>query len=125
MRVFRHLAGQDPDLTGYGGGGGGIRTRDTVSRIHTFQACAFDRSATPPARAEMDRARARGDSTGRRVGASNPCQPPPSERWRASALRAPAQPATAAKSLDPRPLASARANAFAAPEITSAGAPSD
>src|SRR6185312_15203841 len=31
-----------------GGGGGGIRTRDTVSRIHTFQACAFDRSATPP-----------------------------------------------------------------------------
>src|SRR5579871_2747135 len=30
------------------GGGGGIRTRDTVSRIHTFQACAFDRSATPP-----------------------------------------------------------------------------
>ena len=33
------------------GGGGGIRTRDTVSRIHTFQACAFDRSATPPCRA--------------------------------------------------------------------------
>ena len=25
------------------GGGGGIRTRDTVSRIHTFQACAFVR----------------------------------------------------------------------------------
>ena len=32
------------------GGGGGIRTRDTVSRIHTFQACAFGRSATPPTR---------------------------------------------------------------------------
>src|ERR1700689_922147 len=32
------------------GGGGGIRTRDTVSRIHTFQACAFSRSATPPHR---------------------------------------------------------------------------
>ena len=32
------------------GGGGGIRTRDTVSRIHTFQACAFSRSATPPVR---------------------------------------------------------------------------
>ena len=32
------------------GGGGGIRTRDTVSRIHTFQACAFNRSATPPRR---------------------------------------------------------------------------
>jgi hypothetical protein len=30
------------------GGGGGIRTRDTVSRIHTFQACAFSLSATPP-----------------------------------------------------------------------------
>jgi hypothetical protein len=30
------------------GGRGGIRTRDTVSRIHTFQACAFNRSATPP-----------------------------------------------------------------------------
>ena len=31
------------------GGGSGIRTRDTVSRIHTFQACAFNHSATPPA----------------------------------------------------------------------------
>ncbi len=31
------------------GGGSGIRTRDTVSRIHTFQACAFSHSATPPA----------------------------------------------------------------------------
>src|SRR5215472_13519267 len=30
------------------GGGSGIRTHDTVSRIHTFQACAFDRSAIPP-----------------------------------------------------------------------------
>src|SRR4029077_8959400 len=30
------------------GGGGRIRTRDTVSRIHTFQACAFNHSATPP-----------------------------------------------------------------------------
>src|SRR5271165_3351927 len=35
-------------LNSCSGGGGGIRTRDTVSRIHTFQACAFDRSATPP-----------------------------------------------------------------------------
>src|ERR1700744_4846929 len=32
----------------YYGGGSGIRTRDTVSRIHTFQACAFNRSATSP-----------------------------------------------------------------------------
>ena len=31
------------------GGGRGIRTLDTVSRIHAFQACAFSRSATPPA----------------------------------------------------------------------------
>ena len=30
------------------GGGGEIRTRDTVSRIHTFQACALNHSATPP-----------------------------------------------------------------------------
>jgi hypothetical protein len=32
------------------GGGGGIRTLETVSRLHTFQACAFSHSATPPAR---------------------------------------------------------------------------
>lgn len=31
------------------GGGRGIRTPDTVSRIHAFQACAFSHSATPPA----------------------------------------------------------------------------
>ena len=31
-----------------GGGGSGIRTHDTVPRIHTFQACAFNHSATPP-----------------------------------------------------------------------------
>ena len=30
------------------GGGRGIRTLETVSRLHTFQACAFDHSATPP-----------------------------------------------------------------------------
>gem|GEM_PF-4610314 len=30
------------------GGGDEIRTHDTVARIHTFQACAFSRSATPP-----------------------------------------------------------------------------
>ena len=30
------------------GGGSGIRTHDTVTRIHTFQACAFNHSATPP-----------------------------------------------------------------------------
>ena len=32
-----------------GGGGGGIRTRETIHhRLHALQACAFDRSATPP-----------------------------------------------------------------------------
>ena len=30
------------------GGGRGIRTLETVSRLHTFQACAFNHSATPP-----------------------------------------------------------------------------
>ena len=30
------------------GGERGIRTLDTVSRIHAFQACAFNRSATSP-----------------------------------------------------------------------------
>src|SRR5579872_225562 len=31
-----------------GGGGSGIRTHDTVSRIHAFQASAFSHSAIPP-----------------------------------------------------------------------------
>jgi hypothetical protein len=31
------------------GGGGGIRTRETIHhRLHALQACAFNRSATPP-----------------------------------------------------------------------------
>lgn len=33
------------------GGESGIRTRETVSRLHAFQACAFDHSATSPLRA--------------------------------------------------------------------------
>ena len=32
------------------GGGSGIRTHDTVSRIHAFQACALSHSAIPPKR---------------------------------------------------------------------------
>ena len=32
----------------YVGGETGIRTLETVSRLHTFQACAFDHSATSP-----------------------------------------------------------------------------
>gem|GEM_PF-6790136 len=31
-----------------GGGEGGIRTRDTLSDIHTFQACSFNHSDTSP-----------------------------------------------------------------------------
>ena len=34
------------------GGEGGIRTLDTVSRIHAFQACAFNHSATSPLHGE-------------------------------------------------------------------------
>src|SRR4051812_10189670 len=36
-------------LTDGAGGGSGIRTHDTVSRIHAFQASAFSHSAIPPA----------------------------------------------------------------------------
>ena len=32
----------------FSGGERGIRTLDTVSRIHTFQACSFNRSDTSP-----------------------------------------------------------------------------
>ena len=44
---------------------------------------------------------------------------------RAHVVQSALQPTTAAMSLAPSPLASARANAFTAPEIMSAGAPSD
>ena len=42
------------------GGGSGIRTRDGVSPIHALQACAFNRSATPPERPRASL----GDSSG-------------------------------------------------------------
>ena len=32
----------------YNGGEKGIRTLDTIARIHAFQACAFNHSATSP-----------------------------------------------------------------------------
>ena len=35
-------------LKGRNGGEIGIRTRDTLSRIHAFQACAFSHSAISP-----------------------------------------------------------------------------
>ena len=37
-------------VMGDDGGQTGIRTLETVSRLHTFQACAFDHSATCPLR---------------------------------------------------------------------------
>ena len=58
-RSFNSLGKRMPRFPWGSGGGGGIRTRDTVSRIHTFQACAFDRSATPPACILMARRRRR------------------------------------------------------------------
>ncbi len=36
-------------VLGLGGGERGIRTLETVTRLHTFQACAFDHSAISPA----------------------------------------------------------------------------
>ena len=44
------LGGGRPILLGHRSTGGqrGIRTLETVPRLHTFQACAFDRSATCP-----------------------------------------------------------------------------
>ena len=39
------------------GGQGGIRTHETLSRLHTFQACAFDRSATCPAQGNLSNRR--------------------------------------------------------------------
>ena len=45
-----HFVRTENRLAKQAGGESGIRTRDTVSRIHTFQACAFNHSATSPAR---------------------------------------------------------------------------
>ena len=38
------------DETEKNGGETGIRTLETVPRLHAFQACAFDHSATSPTR---------------------------------------------------------------------------
>ena len=68
MRVRQSLIALPPRLTinhprqhePSDGGGGGIRTRETIHhRLHTFQACAFNRSATPPCRTESWRGNAR------------------------------------------------------------------
>src|SRR5205814_5499390 len=45
-----HPPTNEPPIGGsfVGGGQGGIRTHETVSRPHAFQACAFSHSATCP-----------------------------------------------------------------------------
>ncbi len=57
-----------------GGGGRGIRTLDTAQhRIHTFQACAFNRSATPPRRlAPVGSGLAKGEKVHEGFGRCNP-----------------------------------------------------
>jgi hypothetical protein len=45
------LTGQAPASQRDIGGESGIRTRDTVSGIHTFQACSFNHSDTSPGNA--------------------------------------------------------------------------
>ncbi len=42
------------DIFKINGGEKGIRTLDTVARIHAFQACAFNHSATSPARLQYN-----------------------------------------------------------------------
>ena len=63
-RLFKgFLTGSDPIKRAVGGGRG-IRTLDTIHhRIHTFQACAFNRSAIPPLRG-ADHSRGRGGVQG-------------------------------------------------------------
>ncbi len=47
---IRSRLGSENEFAGASGGETGIRTLETVSRLHTFQACAFDHSATSPVR---------------------------------------------------------------------------
>ena len=45
---IRPQPGGENAFAGASGGETGIRTLETVSRLHAFQACAFDHSATSP-----------------------------------------------------------------------------
>ncbi len=54
VQSVTYVSGSD---NGKPGGGRGIRTLDTVSRIHAFQACAFSHSATPPLLKSLEGAR--------------------------------------------------------------------
>ena len=47
---IRPQPGREKPSSRAGGGQRGIRTLETVPRLHTFQACAFDHSATCPCR---------------------------------------------------------------------------
>ena len=49
---FRSRQYQEKLSCGASGGARGIRTLETVTRLHTFQACAFDHSATAPWRCQ-------------------------------------------------------------------------
>jgi hypothetical protein len=49
---FRVSLGERRNI-GLGGGEGGIRTPETLSSLHAFQACALNR-ARPPLRSERD-----------------------------------------------------------------------
>ena len=51
----------------HAGGGGGIRTHETVSRLPVFKTGAFDRSATPPSRTGIDRGLGLGKCAAREV----------------------------------------------------------
>ena len=48
MMASIHRKQNNYNILGRSGGEKGIRTLDTVARIHAFQACAFDHSATSP-----------------------------------------------------------------------------
>src|SRR5947207_12658894 len=89
-----HLLAKYGSLSAYGerqrrtanernGGGSGIRTHDTVSRIHAFQACAFSHSAIPPRRARPKAAR---HKSARTIvaggGVATRSRPPPTARSR-------------------------------------------
>ena len=77
------LMGKDQETSIYAykskaiGGSIGIRTLETVPRPHTFQACAFDHSATDPLRGVISSARA--TARGLVGGESDISQPPSAE----------------------------------------------
>src|SRR5262252_9832518 len=48
--IYAVISNITNNLVKWIGGEGGIRTHDTVSRIHAFQACALSHSATSPER---------------------------------------------------------------------------